>query len=443
MNKLALLLHKSRSRYGVYVVLAGLFFVLANLAILNKGFYSFVVSDGRGYYVYLPSVVIDHDLDFENQVREHSDVDFNPRALEERTVTGYLPNKYPIGLSLSLAPAFISAHVISSVIYNLTGIAKFMPDGYSPVYQLLALLGVLIFGLLTMIMCDHLLTHAFRMSGTATGLAVLTFWVGTNYSYYYFREPIMVHVVSAFWITCCIFYATKAFFAEKIMSKDIGFVLFPFAMALVSRPTNIFLMPFLLAIFAANPKKFIITSSVRSAVVVILSFVPVFLQMLSWKILRGSWIAYSYGSEHFEYWKDPYLFSTLFSSLHGLFFWSPLLLVAVAGLGMYLLRPQNRDRSFDRLLGMLCVGGLILWYLNSSWHQWWFGDAFGGRAFIELAPLFIFGLAFFYDFCSQKSDAIKIAVSLLVLIFTLYNYVLMALYIGHKIPRADYIYFHL
>ena len=57
-----------------------------------------------------PDVVIDRDLDFTNQIREHW---FGPPYNDvnrERTATGLAINKYPVGMALTLSPAFVFAH---------------------------------------------------------------------------------------------------------------------------------------------------------------------------------------------------------------------------------------------------------------------------------------------------------------------------------------------
>src|SRR5947209_10732552 len=58
--------------------------------------FNLVVSDGQGYYVYLPSLIIDGDLDFSNQVRQTWRPADAAEWLARRTERGYVHNKYPI-----------------------------------------------------------------------------------------------------------------------------------------------------------------------------------------------------------------------------------------------------------------------------------------------------------------------------------------------------------
>ncbi|MEY3901866.1 MAG: hypothetical protein RL189_1172 [Pseudomonadota bacterium] len=439
LKKMLTALEADKGRRTLYLIIAVGFFFAAVAFVSLKGTYNFVVSDGRGYYVYLPSVVIDQDLDFSNQIRENWDVDFSPALVEDKTPLGYVRNKYPIGFALSLLPSFALAHGTSKILFSITGLAIFRPDGYSAVYQTFTLLTVLCYGLLMMLLLDRLLKEHFKMTGTVIFLAIASFWAATHYAYYYFREPVMVHVVSAFWVTACLYFGRLAAKTDTNKTRNLAAMLLAFTFAVVARPTNMFLGLFVffagVSILRSVSMRTIL---LRYSVIAAIAALPALLQMGVWKAMNGSWISYSYKSEGFIHWKNPFLFSTLFSSKHGLFFWSPVLLLSVLGLLIYLRKPTFKR---DLVLYPLLIGGCALWYLNSSWHQWWFGDAFGGRSFLELAPLFVFGLAFFFDAVQRSADnRLRILTATILIGLTLYTYALMGLYMTHKIPRADYLF---
>ena len=68
----------AQTQHRIYMAVAGVLFLPAVLmafgrAILRDQRFDLPMSDGRYYYAYLPSVVIDGDLDFANQVLEHWD----------------------------------------------------------------------------------------------------------------------------------------------------------------------------------------------------------------------------------------------------------------------------------------------------------------------------------------------------------------------------------
>ncbi|MES1194909.1 MAG: hypothetical protein ABUL65_03370, partial [Opitutus sp.] len=105
------------------------------------------------------------------------------------------------------------------------------------------------------------------------------------------------------------------------------------------------------------------------------------LQLWAWHVVYGRWLVFSYGAEGESFhWTRPELARALFSSWHGLFYWHPLLFIAAAGAGGWAWRSE-----FPRAW----VGAAVLTvYVNAAWWCWWFGSAFGSRAFdAALLPL--------------------------------------------------------
>ena len=72
----------------------------------------------------------------------------------------------------------------------------------------------------------------------------------------------------------------------------------------------------------------------------------------------------------------------LFSVQKGLFFWSPLLLLAVAGLAL-LVADSARALSAAGRRRAGCGT-----YVIASWWDWQFGGSFGHRGFIDVYPIF-------------------------------------------------------
>ncbi len=91
--------------------------------------------NGLGYYMYLPSLVLDGDLDFRNQAA----LSLGSREAPRWLVSG----RYPMGVAISLTPSFLVAHAISGGLHALTGSHVFAPDGFTLLYQVLNLAGIL------------------------------------------------------------------------------------------------------------------------------------------------------------------------------------------------------------------------------------------------------------------------------------------------------------
>jgi len=390
-------LDDARVRARLYASLTVLLFLASitlatTWAILHHDSINWILSDGRYYWCYLPTVVIDHDLDIENQVREHFPERVHQGILSVRTPRGYAALKYPIGEALTLAPAFLVAHGLAGFLHPLTGWTWLKPDGYSFVYQILGLAWILTLGGLSMILLDRWLTRILGPPGAAILAAVLLWWLGTPYFWYFLFEPFMVHVLSTFWIAVIVYLSGRAIrqarrgHARWWLPGAIGLAV---TMALICRPTDLVILPVAVAGLWPWLRSADGRTRWRALPALVPAAAPILIQMAVWRIMSGSFFYYSYGNEPF-YFTRPALWQTLISTRHGLFLWSPLLLVGVWGLARRGSRWPQSDRPF---LVALLIGGVALWYLNSAWHCWWFGWAFGGRAFTELAPLFLAGFA--------------------------------------------------
>jgi hypothetical protein len=84
------------------------------------------------------------------------------------------------------------------------------------------------------------------------------------------------------------------------------------------------------------------------------------------------------------------LLGVLFGVQKGLFFWSPALLLAVAGVGV------ARDWAAKLILPTVLVLGTDT-YLIASWWDWQFGGSYGHRAFTDALSLAAVFMAAFFD----------------------------------------------
>ena len=68
-----------------------------------------------------------------------------------------------------------------------------------------------------------------------------------------------------------------------------------------------------------------------------LFFLP---QLLHWKEMTGHWLYYSYTEEGFKYWNEPKIAAVLFDVQNGLFLYSPLVLLMMAGIVLGLVKKS-------------------------------------------------------------------------------------------------------
>lgn len=105
-------------------------------------------------------------------------------------------------------------------------------------------------------------------------------------------------------------------------------------------------------------------------------------QFIFWKHYLGSYLYDPYINEFF-YWKDPQILNILFSYRKGWITYTPIVLLALAGIFFI-----KKDVPLSRLSFVFVVALTV--YVFSCWWDWNYGGCFGNRAFCPLiAPLAI------------------------------------------------------
>ena len=108
-----------------------------------------------------------------------------------------------------------------------------------------------------------------------------------------------------------------------------------------------------------------------------------------WQLLHGSLTPFGVISLRGRFaFSAPYLFGVLFSSFHGLFIWSPILLPAFIGLTL-LATDDGRGKA-------MAVAVAAELYLLSAYAVA-FGHGFGQRLFVSSLPIATVGLALFIE----------------------------------------------
>src|SRR2546428_10417554 len=90
-------------RPAAWLALAGLLFVLA------LTFKPVIENDGIGYFSYLHTLVVDHDLDFttEYQAVRTEHVGCSPLLIQSRASTGMLADYFPVGAAVVSFPVYL------------------------------------------------------------------------------------------------------------------------------------------------------------------------------------------------------------------------------------------------------------------------------------------------------------------------------------------------
>jgi hypothetical protein len=417
-----------------YAILLAIFFMLATIA-----FKPWVHGiDGAGYYSWLRSWVIQGDCNTEDEMNhfhllQPADLQFNVWSVNfSRLKNGQLANYYPIGSAVLWAPFFLTAH-IGVMLANACG-SRVSADGYSTPYILLSMLGSAIWAFAGLSLIYHIVAKQFGQ--IAGALATGTVWLSTPLVFYMYAHPAMSHANDVFVNSLFIF----VWLATRRDRTWRGWLLLGLATGLAAmvRTQNGLLVVFpcveLLLLVVASLRQRIGTSlwkTVGWASTFIGGALAAFLpQMLVWKTVFGSYLVLNPQQASLGLGFDftgRHVLNVLFSTNRGLFLWSPVTILALAGI-MLLFRS---DRRLAALL--LCNFALQL-YVVGSWVIWSGGISFGPRFFLNSVPAFAIGLAVVLSELRKRVP--RSVAAALCGAFVLWNFGLMVQYVLQLVPRA-------
>lgn len=348
-------------------------------------------SDGLGYYAYLPAVFLDHDLTMRRTgLRSFGgDPAYIPGVRWARTTVPlgqpgqhqYL-DQYGVGEAVLLVPFFAAGFALADVTHQSTG-------GFSWPFEAAVATAAIVYLLLGLALIASLLRRWFSRRTVVITVLALTF--GAAVFDYATFEPSMSHIYSFFAVALALRVTVWVWDRPRLP----GAMALGAALGLVGliRITNLALIVFCLLVGVerlsdlAGRGRTLLRYSGLVAAGVACFLLTILLQLAYWHRITGAWItnAYRGPGEHLDL-LDPHLLGVLFSIRKGLFFWTPLLVLAVAGL------PLLRRTARPLFLASIVYLPIAVWVV-ASWSIWWYGTSFGMRALIDEMPVFALGLA--------------------------------------------------
>lgn len=118
-------------------------------------------------------------------------------------------------------------------------------------------------------------------------------------------------------------------------------------------------------------------------------------QLAYWYSQTGHLMVYSYGDNESFYWSKPEILNFLFSVRKGLFFWSPILLISMAGM-VYAYKRK------DKLYFGLTMFFLADVYVSSAWWSWSYGGSYGQRVVVDFMCVFAIFIAYLFKGAEEK-----------------------------------------
>ena len=330
-------------------------------------------SDGYSYYVYLPSVMIYHDVTLEALADDWYGGHYpDPTGIRRWPSTGRWLNLHPIGTAVLMAPFVVAAD-------RLTVWSNLPRDGFSLYYQHGAAVGAIVYLLLGLALLRRMLRRHFSDGVVLATLICLT-W-GTNLFHYAVFDGTFSHVY-AFFLVCVWMWLVERWWDEPTLGRTlaIGGVA---ALNILVRHTNaiyVLLLPLYGVVHWRDVRARAIELRDRwrplaiAATVGALVLAP---QFALYKWTTGAWFVNAYIPHGMGFtFGSPHLAGVLISTQKGVFFWSPILLLCVAGACV--------ATGWARKLALPAVVLFALQaWLIASWTVWQFGAGFGHRGFTD------------------------------------------------------------
>ncbi len=359
---------------------------------------AYVRPDSVAVYSYLRSAIFDGDLLFLDEWNSFGLIRDGFPLFKEITPLGTLANHWWIGTAIASAPFYLAARAIGN------------KDGFFGVYGWTLAWASVLFTFVT-------LRIAGALAEQRRWIAIAAALFGTPLFWYTFRFPLGTHAAGA------MFIALAAYAALKDREFASGLML---GLAIATRLQHFVLLPAFVVL--AIRRRVQPRATVRAAIGVLLGALP---QAIAWFAIYGSPLGpltsgASLAGTTWMPFRSLAFGAVLFSSYHGLFIWSPVVLLAIVGWIEGL--RTNRDAA---LLFLLMFAGE--WVANAAFDRYfWGGMSFGPRRWVDLAAPLAVGIAWF-----ARSAVRTIAV----VATTLWSGALTAGALAGTLPLARYVSF--
>ncbi len=267
----------------------------------------------------------------------------------------------------------------------------------------------MVYGLLGLLLVALVLRKYF--SDTVVAFSILCLGFGTNLFNYMTHEAAMSHAF-LFFATAALLWINERWHASPsaFLSFCMGLVI---GLITLMRPVNLLVILVPLCFGGRSETAALRWKSLRNHPIWLLylvlgAFVVGLPQLLYWKAYAGQWLFFSYTGERFL-WTKPMWLEFLFSYRKGWFVYSPLMLLAVAGLLL-----KHKANSQYRWSIMLLLPLLI--YVLSCWWAWWFGGSFGSRSMVDWYALLIIPFTAFLQWAFSHAGRLITTALLLALL---------------------------
>jgi hypothetical protein len=395
--------------------------------------------DGHGYYAWLRSLLFDGDWSFDNEFDDHNPLgDWVPPA-SPPTAARLRPNPWPVGPACTWAVAVIPTHLCLAILQQC-GACPAM-EGYELPYQLAVGGTTVLASLLGLGFLYGICRWYARPARAALAAAFLT--LGTTIIYYAAIEVSMAHGLATVAVAGLIWYWLITYGSDRAgrwlavgclvgVAALMRWQLITFALLPAGECLWTCRRRWSARLSMAGPMARLALAGLGAAV----SFMP---QAAAWRVVYGNWLVMPMATS--QNWFCPAWGPVLTSLDRGLFYWTPLPLLALAG---FCCRPGQRpvvgkaagggpDR--DEPLRLLLAAFILQVYVIASlWGEGvYLGASFGFRHVTEALTALAPGLAILLERARRRWFCV-LGGLLCLLVF--WNLLLIAQYRYGLLPAA-------
>lgn len=342
--------------------------------------------DVFGYYLYLPSFFIYHDLTGVGFLHELM-AQYHPASSNYHAIpldNGNVVMKYSMGQSVFYLPWFIVGHLWAKL-------SSYPADGLSYPYQASIFWGAMCYAAAGLWLIRKVLLGFF--SDAAVGMSLVLLVIATNYLNYVSFDGAMTHN-HLFTMYAALLYVTISWHKRPTLPKGIIIGVLC-GLAALTRPTEVIcvLLPLLWGVYnketLLSKWHFIKENWLHVAAAILVMGLVGSLQLIYWKYCSGHWLVYSYEDQGFSFLR-PHLINGLFSFKKGWLVYTPVMTFAILGLiPLYL--------GHRKLFWAVAIFSAINIYITFSWDIWWYGGSFGARAMVQSYAVWLIPFAAFWQ----------------------------------------------
>lgn len=407
------------------------------LPVLNP----WIRGDGVGYYSFARAPLIEHSLDFTNDYL-HANTSFRELRVDENghvkpefvTRTGHLDNHFTVGPAILWMPFLLIAH--AGVFLARALGSSVAADGFSAPYRIAMALGTAVYGFLGLLIAFRLARRYVEERWAL--LATIGIWWASSLPVYMYFNPSWSHAHSAFSAALFFWYWHETR-SDRTLKQWIMLGLIAGLMISVYHANTVLLAaPGVEAVsrYAAQFRGSrtdwartlrLFGTHILFLSVILICMLPTFAARY---IIYGNPFESGYVPLKQWLWRTPATLQVLFSADHGLFAWTPILILAFLGLVLFCWRVPR--------IGVPWMAAALAFFALISCYPDWDGlSSFGNRFFVSLTFLFVIGLAVLLDEAAiqlRRPRAAFVGASIALSLLVLWNIGFMYQWGTHLVP---------